>query len=42
MKEKIFAHYPFDVALYDEPAAKAYGTIRSALEKRGRPIGPIV
>ena len=32
--------YPFEVALYDEPAAKAYGTIRSALEKKGRPIGP--
>ena len=33
--------YPFEVALYDEPAAKAYGTIRSALEKKGRPIGPM-
>jgi tRNA(fMet)-specific endonuclease VapC len=33
--------YPFEVALYDEPAAKTYGTIRSALEKRGRPIGPM-
>jgi tRNA(fMet)-specific endonuclease VapC len=31
--------YPFEVALYDEPAAKAYGTVRSALEKKGRPIG---
>jgi tRNA(fMet)-specific endonuclease VapC len=33
--------YPFEVAFYDEPAAKTYGTIRSALEKQGRPIGPM-
>ena len=33
--------YPFAIAHYDEPAAKAYGTIRSALEKKGRPIGPM-
>lgn len=32
---------PFEIALYDEPAAKAYGTIRSALEQKGRPIGPM-
>ncbi len=31
--------YPFEVALFDEPATKSYGTIRSALEKKGRPIG---
>ncbi len=24
-----------------KPAAKAYGTIRSALEQKGRPIGPM-
>ena len=33
--------YPFDIALFDEPATKSYGTIRSALEKKGRPIGPM-
>jgi len=33
--------YPLEVAPYAEPAAKAYGTIRSALEKKGRPIGPM-
>jgi tRNA(fMet)-specific endonuclease VapC len=33
--------YPFEIALYDEPAAKAYGTIRSALKKKGQPIGPM-
>ena len=32
---------PFEVALYDEPATKAYGSIRSGLEKKGRPIGPM-
>ncbi len=31
--------YPFDIALFDEPATKSYGTIRSALEKKGRTIG---
>ncbi len=31
--------FPFEIALFDEPATKAYGTIRSALEKKGRPIG---
>ena len=33
--------YPFEIALFDEPATKSYGTIRSALEKKGRPIGPM-
>ena len=33
--------YPFEVALFDEPATKSYGTIRSALEKKGRSIGPM-
>lgn len=33
--------YPFEIALFDEPATKAYGSIRSALEKKGRPIGPL-
>jgi tRNA(fMet)-specific endonuclease VapC len=33
--------YPFEVGPYDEPAAKVYGTIRSALEKKGRLIGPM-
>ncbi len=33
--------YPFEVALFDEPATRAYGAIRAALEKRGRPIGPL-
>ena len=32
---------PFEIALYDEPAASAYGTIRTALESEGKPIGPM-
>jgi len=32
---------PFNIALFDEPAAKTYGTIRTALESQGRPIGPM-
>ncbi len=32
---------PFDIALFDEPAAKAYGEIRTDLETRGKPIGPL-
>ena len=31
----------FEIALFDEPATRAYGEIRSALEKKGRPIGPM-
>jgi len=32
---------PFEIALFDEPATKTYGEIRSKLEKKGRPIGPL-
>ena len=32
---------PFEIALFDEPASKVYGEIRSSLEKKGRPIGPL-
>lgn len=32
---------PFEIALFDEPASKAYGEIRSSLEKKERPIGPL-
>lgn len=32
---------PFEIALFDEPATRAYGEIRSVLEKKGRPIGPM-
>lgn len=32
---------PFEIALFDEPATKVYGNIRSTLEKKGRPIGPL-
>ncbi len=32
---------PFEMALFDEPATKVYGTIRAGLEKQGRPIGPM-
>jgi len=32
---------PFEVAVFDQPATRTYGTIRTALEKRGRPIGPL-
>ncbi len=30
---------PIDVAAFDRQATVAYGTIRAALEKKGRPIG---
>ena len=32
---------PFEIALFDEPATRAYGGIRAALEAKGRPIGPL-
>ena len=32
---------PFEIALFDEPATKVYGTIRADLEKKGRRIGPM-
>lgn len=32
---------PFELALFDEPATRAYGAIRSTLEKKGRTIGPM-
>ena len=31
---------PFEIALFDEPATKTYGAIRSTLEQKGRPSGP--
>ncbi len=30
---------PFDILPFDESAAREYGKIRAALEKKGRPIG---
>ena len=32
---------PFEIAPYDEIAARAYGLIRNQLKKSGRPIGPL-
>ena len=32
---------PLEIADFDEASAEAYGTIRAALEKAGRPIGPM-
>jgi tRNA(fMet)-specific endonuclease VapC len=32
---------PLEVLLYDEAAARVYGTIRPQLEKSGKPIGPL-
>ena len=32
---------PLEVATFDEAAAEAYGTVRAAMEKKGRPIGPL-
>jgi tRNA(fMet)-specific endonuclease VapC len=32
---------PFEVLPYDQVAAKAYGIIRTQLEKAGRPLGPL-
>ena len=32
---------PIDVVPYGDRAARAYGRVRSALEKKGQPIGPL-
>ena len=32
---------PLEVVTFDEGAAEAYGTVRAAMEKKGRPIGPL-
>lgn len=32
---------PLEVAPFDEAAAEVYGTVRAALERKGRPIGPL-
>ena len=32
---------PLEVAAFDDAAAAAYGRVRAALEKRGKPIGPL-
>lgn len=32
---------PFDIVVFDQDAAGAYGSIRFQLEKRGQPIGPL-
>jgi len=32
---------PLEVAPFDDVAAAAYGGVRSSLEKRGKPIGPL-
>lgn len=32
---------PLELAPFDDAAAQAYGTVRAALEKKGRPIGPL-
>jgi tRNA(fMet)-specific endonuclease VapC len=32
---------PLEVAAFDRPAAAAYGKLRTALEKRGQPIGSL-
>lgn len=32
---------PLDIVPYDDHAAEAYGVIRSQLEAKGRPIGPL-
>lgn len=32
---------PFEIALFDEPASRTYGVIRSSLERQGEPIGPL-
>lgn len=31
----------FEIAPFDEAAARIYGDLRAALERRGRPIGPL-
>lgn len=33
--------FPFEIALFDEPAASTYGAIRTNLETKGRPIGSL-
>jgi tRNA(fMet)-specific endonuclease VapC len=32
---------PLELMPFDEAAADAYGTVRAAMEKKGRPIGPL-
>ena len=32
---------PLEVVPFDEAAADEYGTVRAAMEKKGRPIGPL-
>jgi tRNA(fMet)-specific endonuclease VapC len=32
---------PLEVVPFDEAAADTYGTVRAAMEKKGRPIGPL-
>jgi len=32
---------PLELVPFDEAAADAYGTVRAAMEKKGRPIGPL-
>jgi len=32
---------PLEVAAFDQPATVTYGKIRTVLEKKGRPIGPM-
>lgn len=32
---------PFHIAHFEKPATQTYGTIRSTLEKKGRPIGAL-
>ena len=32
---------PLEVVTFDAAAADAYGTVRAAMEKKGRPIGPL-
>ncbi|MGH9392400.1 MAG: type II toxin-antitoxin system tRNA(fMet)-specific endonuclease VapC [Vicinamibacteria bacterium] len=32
---------PFTISPFEKPAASAYGELRAALEKKGRPIGPL-
>ena len=31
----------FEIAAFDQPATVTYGKIRTALEKKGRPVGPL-
>ena len=32
---------PLEIAPFDDAAAAAYGLVRAALEKKGRPVGPL-